>query len=91
MKNFLMKTGLNILWMAAGQLGRDILSWIEMAEGHGLSGRQAFDYVWRKARTRYRGIGTWLLNLLIEAQLAKHLATQGQLDASLQWPGDEAV
>lgn len=88
MRKFLLKTGLGILWLAAGELGRDLLAWIELAEGHGLRGRQAFDYVWRKARARYRDIGGWLLNLLIEALLARHLAKQGQLDASLEWPGD---
>ena len=90
MKKLLMKTGLSILWLAAGQLGRDLLSWIELAENHGLSGRQAFDYVWRKARIRYRDIGGWLLNMLIEVLLAKHMAQQGQLDASLEWPAGPA-
>lgn len=86
MRNFLALTGLRLLWLAAGQLGRDLLGFIEDAEALSLSGREAFNYVWRQARQRYKQPGDWLLNLLIEALLAKQLLATGELSSKLNWP-----
>lgn len=67
MKDRLLTWGLNLICLAAGKLGQDLASFIAEASARSLTGREAFDYVWRKARARYAKIGDWLLNLLIEA------------------------
>jgi hypothetical protein len=87
MRNFLTRLGLVCIWRAAGKLGRDLVAWIELAEKQGFSGRQAFDFVWRKAKSRYHDVGDWLLNLLIETQLARRFKALGQLGQRLKWPG----
>jgi hypothetical protein len=86
MKNWLVCTALRLLWLAAGRLGRDISRFIEDAEGRGLSGREAFDYVWRQAKGRYSDVGDWLLNLLIEGLVGARAAGLGELVGKLRWP-----
>lgn len=86
MKNWMMRIGLSLIWLAAGTLGKDILNWMEDAEKHGLSGKAAFEYVWRKTKTRYSDIGDWLLNLLIEVVVGKKIDLEGRLYQKLRWP-----
>ena len=86
MKNWLLSIGLTFIWLAAGRLGKDILQWMDDAEKHGLSGKAAFEYVWRKTRTNYSDIGDWLLNLLIEVSFGKKSSLAGELQRKLKWP-----
>jgi hypothetical protein len=86
MKNWLVRTALSLLWLAAGRLGRDITRFIAEAGARGLGGREAFDYVWRQAKGRYSDVGDWLLNLLIEGLVGARAAGLGELAGKLRWP-----
>lgn len=86
MKNVLITWALNLLWLAVGKLGKDLLRWIDDAQLEGLEGRNAFDYVWSKAKVSYHDIGDWLLNLIIEATLGKKAIMEKKLKKKLKWP-----
>ncbi len=86
MRNWMLNIGLKMLWTAAGGLGKDLMAWVEEAGGHGLNGRNAFDYVWRKAKTRFPEVGGWLLNLLIETAVGRRHSLERKLRKKLRWP-----
>ena len=79
MKTKLLAWGLNLIWLAAGDLGKALSGWIAEASARSLAGRDAFEYVWRKAKTHYASIGDWLLNLLIEAGVGQAKLKTGAL------------
>jgi hypothetical protein len=84
MKNKLLTWGLKLIWTAAGDLSNELAAWITEAAGRGFAGREAFEYVWRKAKARYSTIGDWLLNLLIETAVGQAKLQAG--GAALKWP-----
>jgi hypothetical protein len=84
MKDKLFTWGLRLIWTAAGELGRELAAWIAEASTRGLTGREAFEFVWRKAKARYTTIGDWLLNLLIETAVGQAKLKAGS--AALKWP-----
>jgi hypothetical protein len=84
MKNWLITTGLKLAWLALGKLGHDLLEWIKQANDRKLTDRDAFEYVWRKAKTKYADIGDWLLNLVIEVAVGKSKLSSGKF--KLKWP-----
>ena len=86
MRNWLMKVAFNIIWFVAGRLGRDVARWVDDAEEQGLSGREAFDFVWKTAKVHYSDIDTWQLNQLIETVLGRKFEISGKLWKKLRWP-----
>ncbi len=83
MRDKLLAWGLRLIWLAAGRLGRELAQWITEAQGRGLTGRDAFEYVWRKAKLRYTDVGDWLLNLCIEAGVGQVKGKAGSAAARL--------
>lgn len=86
MRDWLLKNALKLLWLALGQFGKELMRFVEEAEKQKLKGREAFDYVWRRAKVRYQDCGDWLLNLAIEALVGKQADKLGKLKLKLRWP-----
>lgn len=62
---------IDLVWMLAKDLGRDLAAWIDEASNLGLKDRAAFEHVWKCAKSKYSDIGDWALNFLIEAVVGK--------------------
>lgn len=86
MRDWLLKSALKLLWLALGQFGTELMRFVQEAEKQQLKGREAFDYVWRRAKVRYQDCGDWLLNLAIEALVGKRAEQLSKLKKKLRWP-----
>ncbi len=86
MKAWIIGLLLNFLMAFAGRVGRDALKFIDDADTHGLEGRGAFDFVWRKLKTEHSDIGDWVLNWVIENAIGVKAFRLGKLAKKLKWP-----
>lgn len=85
-KKWLIGVLIRVLFETIGKFGKEVAEIIAEADAKGLAGREAWEYVTKRAKEQWPDIGEWFLNLVIEVTVGKKEAQARKLLKKLKFP-----